>query len=225
MKYHFSLKNSFTYLFVDGIDYPCGYYQPNYFDGGQFRADSYIYPSNNGMPANENFGYFYTKEECERFLIDQLFINCEVYYPSIIRSLRKTTSEIIQENIDKYSNPSNRGYCRDEKICQYITADNRKCAIGRVMIDPEKAQIEKSSLDLVYDEDEDGNSSDTGTWKIGNIIWDDNLLFPEYRGQNPKFWRELQTWHDNDYHFDNEKNCLTKKGVDSIENIKEIFVD
>ncbi len=92
--------------------------------------------------------------------------------------LQKTKREIIEETVAAYNYNSraisNMGHC----VIQ--TNDGRKCAVGRCMTDAAAlALINTTGPEHDFDE----------------------YLKPEYHGHNWKFWRDLQTLHDDPIHW------------------------
>ena len=82
----------------------------------------------------------------------------------------KSKIEIIEELFDNgyCLNPETRAF--DDGACMYLMPDGRKCAVGKCMINPD-SRIQGS---------------------VNRIYGLENLLKPEYRGHEVKFWLSLQ---------------------------------
>lgn len=112
----------------------------------------------------------------------------------------KTKKEILEETIEFYNeNPESRGYS-DLEGCKYFVSENKLCAVGRCLIDPEGFQIEFGNLAIADLE----SFSD---------FWEN--FKEEYRVEDIFFWQHLQDLHDRGENW-NEKG-LTKEG--------EVFAD
>lgn len=122
----------------------------------------------------------------------------------------KTKQQIIDETEAAYADPSNRGYNSKRYSCEYLSDRGKKCAIGRVVLDP--SVIPQASL--IKDID--------NVWRIGSLLFTDDLLKEEYRGHEPAFWKDLQTWHDNHRHFN--ETSITDAGNEELERIRHKWV-
>lgn len=113
-----------------------------------------------------------------------------------------TTLEIIEETVAYYAADPKRRAVTENGGCDYITDDGRMCAFGRCEINP----IQHSQgIGARFDNDE----------QI------ENVLKPEYRGQDPYFWRSLQALHDESNNWD--ETGLTKGGQKEVEKLKATF--
>ena len=124
---------------------------------------------------------------------------------------RMTQEEIVRETVGFY-NTENRAAI--EKVhsggytsakCEYITPDNRMCAVGRCLTKKGLARVMKTCPD---DGADDLNS------KVGL----ESVLKKKYTGHPAIFWSRLQCLHDNK-HFWDEKG-LNDHGVRQV---KEVF--
>lgn len=123
----------------------------------------------------------------------------------------KTKLEIIDETAQAYADPSNRGYDKRIGNCTYINSAGKKCAIGRVAIDP--YSFPAGTL----------NRHVGGIWKIDYLIFTDDLLQEEYRGHDPEFWQDLQEWHDCEGHFDTY--TISPGGDEELNRLREKWAD
>ena len=121
----------------------------------------------------------------------------------------KTKEEIIKETAEFY-NLSNRGYDEKESLCMYLTPDNKKCAVGRCILDEKIKSFNKvyfSNIIAVSDHLENRRDSL------------DNYFKPEYRGHKARFWRDLQSFHDSACNW-------TEEGISDIgKSTVEILID
>jgi hypothetical protein len=94
-------------------------------------------------------------------------------------------AEIFAETKAAYEDPDNFALNVDGMAsCQYLTEDGKKCAIGRCLIDPGRLMFAGSLTGI------------NGEYQISNKQWSDEWLKPQYRGHPPRFWINLQKWHD-----------------------------
>lgn len=107
---------------------------------------------------------------------------------------KKTKLEIINETVAFYSEDVKRRAADAFGVCEYKTADNRKCAVGRVL------------LAKAFREDLDGHDALDIL-----IIYGDSLFKNNYRGHAPAFWNDLQFLHDRREYWNGEG--LTAAGV------------
>ena len=101
----------------------------------------------------------------------------------------KTKTEIVVETIQHYlRDPANRRSVSSEGTCLYQHPEHpdRQCAVGRCF-QPDTLK------DLLFDPA--SNCKAIHELAINDSI--DHLLKPEYRGHDLKFWRNLQSIHDN----------------------------
>jgi hypothetical protein len=95
----------------------------------------------------------------------------------------KSAQEIILETYAAYPTIKSCAMNIDTGACEYLTPDGKMCAIGRCLIEPGDKMLV-------------GSLNRDDKWRIGQILWSDDLLKPEYRGHPPEFWADLQKWHD-----------------------------
>jgi hypothetical protein len=116
-----------------------------------------------------------------------------------------TEQEIVRETAAFY-NSKNRGTSEKDygngymaSTCQYLTADNKKCAVGRCMT--------TKGLETVL-----RDFSDKGVCSLQDNIEGglDNVLKKKYRGHHYTFWGRLQNLHDNRLSWD--ENGITEVG-------------
>ena len=107
---------------------------------------------------------------------------------------KKTKLEIINETVAFYSEDVKRRAVDAFGLCDYRTVDNRKCAVGRVL------------LAKAFKEDLDGHDA----LDIFNV-YGDSLFKNSYRGHAPTFWNDLQFLHDRQEYWGAEG--LTAAGV------------
>lgn len=122
---------------------------------------------------------------------------------------RLSQEEIVLETVAFY-NTENRaaietvqsgGYTSAK--CEYITPDNRMCAVGRCLT--------KKGLERVMKTCPDDSASDVDI-KVGL----NNVLKKKYTGHGQMFWFRLQRLHDNKNFWD-EKG-LNDHGVRQVKN-------
>lgn len=88
--------------------------------------------------------------------------------------------DIINNTVEYYTkNP--RAYDSDLGFCFYLTADDRRCAVGRF------------SVSGKLDQFDGGISEFLGDYHIGSI---DEVLDPSVHGHSVEFWSDLQVLHD-----------------------------
>ncbi len=98
---------------------------------------------------------------------------------------------LVQETIEFYGkDPEKRrafvvGW-DGRKKCVYVSADGRKCAVGRCLTQP-KLIRQAIGRDL--------SVSDIARFKAGRF---QSLFKPEYRGYPLEMWEELQRLHDSE---------------------------
>lgn len=100
-----------------------------------------------------------------------------------------TEEEILTETVLFYAEDPSR-VARTDVGCMYLTADGRKCAVGRCMQDDLSSAL-FNVIGGVTD------LQDTACEILGNSSTLDDVLKPQYRGQSLKFWQNLQALHDN----------------------------
>jgi hypothetical protein len=120
-----------------------------------------------------------------------------------------TQEQIVRETVAFY-NSKNRGTSERDygngymsSTCQYLTADNKKCAVGRCMT--------KKGLETVLRDFSDKGVSSLQDNIEGGL---DNVLKKKYRGHHYTFWSRLQILHDNHPSWD--ENGITKFGENSV---------
>lgn len=130
------------------------------------------------------------------------------------RTPRLTKVEIINETIEFYSaDTTRRSVNPKSKLgCSYNYENGNHCAVGRVML----PKYQKRGTKLK------GNTATVGTLleelKIKKI---DNILQPQYRGHDIRFWRKLQILHDRSHYW--QENGLTDVGLDYANELLETY--
>jgi hypothetical protein len=125
---------------------------------------------------------------------------------------RLTQEEIVRETVGFY-NANNRAAVEKNNLiggystskCEYVTPDNKMCAVGRCLTKKGLARVMKTCPD--------DSAGDLGI-KVGL----DNVLKKKYTGHDELFWLRLQRLHDNKNYWD-EKG-LNERGVRQV---KEVF--
>ena len=119
----------------------------------------------------------------------------------------KSKKEIIEETV-AYIQANGRAvelYVGTTRTtCKYLTKDNKMCAVGRCLIDPESAP--------------------TGT-VVRFFPRLDSLLKPEYRGHPLVFWTDLQRLHDTTAHWDvcDGETRLSEEGKKWVDSCLELY--
>lgn len=125
----------------------------------------------------------------------------------------KTKLEILEEIVNYYSEDTSRR-AFEGVSCMYITPDNRRCAVGMCLTDPNLMKENKAINDeyFMVDGDED---------KFKPDILD--LFKPEYRINEVSFWSKLQVFHDNKHNWNNKG--LTSEGLMNYNQLKKMYTD
>jgi len=108
-----------------------------------------------------------------------------------------TKEEIIKETVNVYQDASKRA--RDENICKYEAANGNMCAVGRCMIPG--SIINRSGGEI----GDDGSKMCNFIGGVGRISNLEEILKPEYRGHEMKFWKDLQSLHDEVFFYGDGK--------------------
>ncbi len=115
--------------------------------------------------------------------------------------MQKTKLQIIDETVKYYSSdPRKRAVTQG--LCEYLTSDGRKCAMGRCCRNP-GSLLQGTSYDIFK--------------KYGDET--QKIFFPRYQGHGEEFWSELQSWHDNLGNWNDEG--LTKEGINAALMLKQ----
>jgi hypothetical protein len=129
---------------------------------------------------------------------------------------RLTQEEIVRETVGFY-NVNNRAAVEKNNLiggystskCEYVTPDNRMCAVGRCLTKKGLARVMKTCPD--------DSAGDLGI-KVGL----DNVLKKKYTGHDELFWLRLQRLHDNKNYWD-EKG-LNERGVRQVKDVFGIIL-
>lgn len=124
---------------------------------------------------------------------------------------RLTQEEIVRETIGFY-NTENRatveqvqsgGYTSTK--CEYITPDNKMCAVGRCLTKKGLARVMKTC-------------PDDSVGDVDSMVGLNNVLKKKYTGHGEMFWLRLQRLHD-------DKNLWDEKGLNDkgVTQVKEVF--
>lgn len=125
-----------------------------------------------------------------------------------------TKLEIIAETYEAYKDPKNRGF--NGQSCQYITHNNKNCAVGRCMTDEYIKYLQRECKEENTISQLINNSFDTNM-----IINDPKMLKEQYLGHELSFWTKLQKWHDSDVNFTVDK--ISTRGEQRIKNLIEEY--
>lgn len=126
-------------------------------------------------------------------------------------SKRLTKEEIVRETVGFY-NFNNRASVEKEFAggytstkCEYVTPDNKMCAVGRCLTKKGLAHVMKTCPDDA--------ASD-----VDSRVGLDNVLKKKYTGHDQIFWTRLQTLHDN-------KQFWGEKGLNNhgVRQVKDVF--
>jgi len=121
------------------------------------------------------------------------------------------TNDIIIETVEYYETNA-RGVKPNSSICLYITAQGDMCAVGRCMTAEAIQQIIDGKIDQACGTD--------GLYDaFGQPL--DELLKPEYRGQDKDFWSRLQQFHDDEQCWG--PDGLTSAGESQMTVLQEDF--
>lgn len=123
-----------------------------------------------------------------------------------------TKIEIIEELFDNgyYKDPKTRAVeinSNGKQIgCYYKTNDNRRCAVGKTLLEDKKIlNYNGSVISLITDFSVDLNS----------------IQKKSYRGHDTVFWEELQSLHDGNYFWD--KDGLSHDGKGELQYLKNKY--
>ncbi len=125
-----------------------------------------------------------------------------------------TKLEIIAETYEAYKDPKNRGF--NGQSCQYITHNNKNCAVGRCMTDEYIKYLQRECKEENTISKLLNNPFDTNM-----IINDSKMLKEQYLGHELSFWTKLQRWHDLNNNFDTDK--ISTRGEQRIKNLIEEY--
>ena len=125
-----------------------------------------------------------------------------------------TKLEIIAETYEAYKDPKNRGF--NGQSCQYITHNNKNCAVGRCMTDEYIKYLQRECKEENTISQLINNSFDTNM-----IINDSKMLKEQYLGHELSFWTKLQKWHDSDVNFTVDK--ISTRGEQKIKQLIEEY--
>lgn len=111
--------------------------------------------------------------------------------------------EVITNTVKYYSN-NPRATRPGTNICEYMTEEGYRCALGRWFIDPRFNYVEGDVLEVINRIEHDSDP---------NLKTLDDLLDPEVRGFSTYFWMDLQYLHDSSRFWQNEttRNSVTEE--------------
>jgi hypothetical protein len=112
--------------------------------------------------------------------------------------------KLIDETIEYYRSGENRGLDEEGYTCVYHdTSTNNKCAVGRCL------DLEKTPKSIIFD-----NTLVSSCYK--------KLVFKEeYQGYNINFWKDLQSFHDNNGNW--SINDYSAIGNERIKALKKTY--
>jgi hypothetical protein len=133
--------------------------------------------------------------------------------------LVKTKPEIAEETVVHYkTNP--RGFSASNLNCVYYNPSNgAMCGVGRCCIEPKQCWSGPPS---------DGISVNDDMRIVDKKVPLDELLKPEYRGHDPKFWDDIQMFHDINSNWklnDLGGHDLTSQGYERLEELLQTWKD
>jgi hypothetical protein len=123
----------------------------------------------------------------------------------------KSKLEIIEEIAAYYSeDTSRRGYDANRGVCLYYMNENKMCAVGYCLKNPEKFKAFEGTID--------------GFLQEGKIKHKD--FKPEYQLQGnieskARFWKDLQDFHDITGNWNREG--LTDQGQDMLKRLRKTY--
>lgn len=120
---------------------------------------------------------------------------------------KPTKLDIIEDTVKYYSEDTSRRGLDSQGLCTYCSTDNKKCAVGRWMLNPELYQGSFVNLHFI-----------SSTIDVENA---DATLLLEYQGHPKMFWTELQTLHDSSRYWN--LAGLTEQGLDYVNSIKKEY--
>jgi hypothetical protein len=125
-----------------------------------------------------------------------------------------TKKQIIEETL-KYYKTHRRGIniSSNGNHCQYLTKKGSMCAVGRCLINPQKAMDKKiGGVHGFYDE------------RTNEKILD-SMLKPGYIGHDYTFWSGLQTFHDSNDNWEKQGrgNKLTDEGLKNYNRLLKTY--
>jgi len=125
----------------------------------------------------------------------------------------KSKLEIIEEIAAYYSEDVNRrGYDEERRECLYYINDNKMCAVGYCLKNPEKFKALEGTID--------------GFLEGRKIKHTDFKLEYQLKGTlayKVKFWKDLQDFHDISGNWSHEG--ITEQGKDSLEKLRKTYAE
>lgn len=137
-----------------------------------------------------------------------LSTNKTLAYTTTMTANRLTLEEIVRETVGFY-NTKNRATVESANLisglssskCEYITPDNRMCAVGRCLTKKGLARVMKACPNDAADD-------------VDQTLGLEKVLKKKYTGHSQMFWLRLQRLHDNKNYWD--ENGLNDRGVHRV---------
>lgn len=141
--------------------------------------------------------------------------NKTLIYTITMTTNRLTLEEIVRETVGFY-NTKNRATVESANLisglsssnCQYITPDNKMCAVGRCLTKTGLARVMKACPNDAANE-------------VDQTLGLEKVLKKKYTGHSRMFWMRLQRLHDNKNFWD--ENGLNDRGVTYVK--REFSID
>lgn len=130
----------------------------------------------------------------------------------------KTKEEIINEIASAY-NSNTRAI--DHEGCVYHTKDGRQCAVGRSLTDEAHKGIDEHKIN-------GGRANYLACYLNPNYCSNPTddinfLLKEEYRGHDVKFWRSMQSFHDQPTNWN--EDGLSQEGKEALKYLLNCWKD
>ena len=119
-----------------------------------------------------------------------------------------TAIEIIKETKEFYTGDVKRRALGASGVCEYVTSDGLRCALGRCMVPDANEEFRGVRVSL---SDGRGSMSEKFSEALGGRELDD-ILQPAYRGHSEEFWSALQHFHDAPQNWDSKRLTGAGKG-------------
>jgi hypothetical protein len=128
-----------------------------------------------------------------------------------------TKLEILKETVRYYAKDTSRRALNEHDRCEYVTEDNKNCAVGRCLR-PKWGKSIKNFEKLLIKFD---LNQDICLYQISNQLGNlDKVLAPKYKGHNIEFWQDIRNLHDvHDNWLD--KCGITAEGLECIQKIEK----
>lgn len=125
----------------------------------------------------------------------------------------KSKLEIIEEIAAYYSEDINRrGYDEERHECLYYINDNKMCAVGYCLKNPEKFKALEGTVDTFLEDR-----------KIKHTDFKKEYQLQGTLASKTKFWRDLQDFHDVNGNWSYEG--ITEQGKKSLEYLRKTYAE